>query len=442
MGPSATGQLVWRNEKPYVRIRIGDVRPRFPIACKAEADAVKRSALVCDLVVRLRAAGQEKLVPEFARRAAGARNATDLEGVRIAVRAICAEEVVSRPQFEDGITFETFATKWTSGELQRLYPKRVKKKRSAYLDAGTLKKWVFPKLGKLPIAAITYEQCEEVLDDIPETKSVYLTRQVAQVIARVFRLSVMPARILKESPIPRGFIPPIMKKRARTYLFPEEDRALLGCQEIYLVMRFLYGMLAREGMRVDEALSIDISDLDLKNGGIELDRNKTDDPRRWALNPSVAEALRLWLRHFHPNPVPSARLFVYPPESRRAGQPIESRHAARAEEFRVDLQRAGCTRKQLFENNEDRRQICIHDLRATFVTIALATDRTEAWVANRTGHRSSKMINEYRRLASCHQELNMRPLDPLTEVIPEFAQLVKVARAEPAVAQGEAQAAE
>jgi integrase len=45
-------------------------------------------------------------------------------------------------------------------------------------------------------------------------------------------------------------------------------------------------------MRLDEALSLEVSDLDLKNGGIHLDRNKTDDPRRWALNPSAPGTAR------------------------------------------------------------------------------------------------------------------------------------------------------
>jgi integrase len=419
-----TGQLVWRSGHAFVRIRLGkEKRPLFRIPFSSESEARKRAVIVSELVNKLREAGKDSLVEELAKRAAAAKTATDLEGVRIAVRAICSEQVIARPQFDGAITFEDFATKWTSGELHRLYPKRVKVKRSAHLDAGLMRKWVFPHIGNIPLIAITYDHCEEVLEAIPDTKSVYLTRQVAQAMARVMRLAVLPARLLKDCPIPKGFVPPIMKKRARTYLFPDEDRELLGCTKIYLVMRLLYGVLGREGMRVDEALSLDVSDLDLRNGAVVLDRNKTDDPRQWALNPGVVEGLRIWLRHFHPNPVPNSRVFVFPSESRRAGQPLESRSSARAEEFRGDLKKAGCMRPQLYEHNADRRQVCIHDLRATFVTIALATDKTEAWIAMRTGHKSSKMINEYWRLASCHKELQMRPLTSLVEAIPEFAAL-------------------
>ena len=42
-------------------------------------------------------------------------------------------------------------------------------------------------------------------------------------------------------------------------------------------------------------------------------------------------------------------------------------------------------------------------------------------MANRTGHKSSKMINEYRRQAQCHAEVVMGGLAPLVEAIPELA---------------------
>jgi integrase len=112
-------------------------------------------------------------------------------------------------------------------------------------------------------------------------------------------------------------------------------------------------------------------------------------------------------------------VFVYPAESRGAGEPLSS--ATRAEELRGNLRRAGCRRHQLFQRDEERRPICIHDLRATFITISLAQGKTESWVANRTGHKSSKMINEYRRQAQCHAEVVMGALAPLVEVIPELA---------------------
>lgn len=73
----------------------------------------------------------------------------------------------------------------------------------------------------------------------------------------------------------------------------------------------------------------------------------------------------------------------------------------------------------LFEHSDARRPIRVHDLRATFVTVSLADGRTETWVADRTGHRSSEMINRYRRAARTWAELDLGALTPLDESVVE-----------------------
>jgi hypothetical protein len=55
----------------------------------------------------------------------------------------------------------------------------------------------------------------------------------------------------------------------------------------------------------------------------------------------------------------------------------------------------------------------VHDLRGTFVTISLAIGKSEAWVASRTGHGSSVMINAYRRTAQSCEEIGGGELAPL-----------------------------
>jgi hypothetical protein len=98
------------------------------------------------------------------------------------------------------------------------------------------------------------------------------------------------------------------------------------------------------------------------------------------------------------------------------GRPLK----LRADDFRDDLKRAGVVRTQLFERNEARRPIRVHDLRATFVTLSLASGKSETWVADRTGHRSSEMINRYRSSARTHEELALGNVKPLVEAIPEL----------------------
>jgi integrase len=411
----------WYSGRAYIRLRIpGKDRPHFPLAPKNREEATERAKLVRRIVQTLLDAERADLAHELGLRAGAARTRAELDAVEIAARAIVNGDVVEARPFDGHTTFEQFATAWTSGELHKRHPKRIRAKKTAKLDAGLLRKYVYPRIGHLALAEITTEHCEQVVDAVPADKSNETVRQVAQVVSRVLRLAVYPGKLIPYSPAPKGFIPLRTTNPAKTYLRPEEDAKLLGCERVPLVWRLLYGTLGREGMRVDEALSLTWSDLDLVHGAVVLDTNKTDDPRTWALDRSVAAALRIWKERFHPSPSPSARVFVFPPGSRRAGQPL-SREVVRASVLREHLELAGCTRPQLFERTPERRPMCIHDLRATFVTLALAAGKSETWVSDRTGHRSSEMIRRYHRPARSHAELELGTMKPLAEVIPELA---------------------
>jgi integrase len=74
----------------------------------------------------------------------------------------------------------------------------------------------------------------------------------------------------------------------------------------------------------------------------------------------------------------------------------------------VYLQAAKIDRAELFETNKSRQRIRMHDLRATFITVSLANGKSETWVADSTGHKSSIMINRYRRAARTFAETGLR----------------------------------
>jgi integrase len=78
--------------------------------------------------------------------------------------------------------------------------------------------------------------------------------------------------------------------------------------------------------------------------------------------------------------------------------------------LRAHLRSAGVSRPQLFQRTASRQPIRLHDLRATFVTLSLAAGRSETWVADRTGHRSSAMIHRYRRAARSVAQLDLGAL--------------------------------
>jgi hypothetical protein len=62
----------------------------------------------------------------------------------------------------------------------------------------------------------------------------------------------------------------------------------------------------------------------------------------------------------------------------------------------------------------------VHDLRGTLETLSLANGKSESWISDRTGHRSSQMIARYKRTARTFTELDLGELDSLSEAIPEL----------------------
>jgi integrase len=197
--------------------------------------------------------------------------------------------------------------------------------------------------------------------------------------------------------------PPLVVER-RTARLAATSRSCIGTADkpgVPFVERLLYGFLAREGLRSDEAQSLTWAHVDLKRGSIRVDVNKTDDPRTWALDPGVVRALQRW-KDQQPEIEDTARIF----------RDLEKAYHL-AETLRAHLELAGVTRSELFEKSSVRRPIRIHDLRATFITVLLANGKTEAWIADRTGHTTSAMINRYRRAARTHSELGQGALAPL-----------------------------
>jgi hypothetical protein len=77
------------------------------------------------------------------------------------------------------------------------------------------------------------------------------------------------------------------------------------------------------------------------------------------------------------------------------------------------LTEAGVTRPELHAATPERMALRAHDLRGSFVTIAFANGRSESWVADRTGHRSSQMLARYKRPARTAADVGLGDWTPL-----------------------------
>jgi integrase len=234
-----------------------------------------------------------ELAPDFLTRAAEAPDGKPLEDVRRAVEKLCATGVAPA-RAPMVITFRELAERWTSGALARQYPDHVREKRSAEDDRLRFERHVYPVVGEIPLAAFTLDHAEAVMQALPPDLSPASRRHIAQLMHRVLSMAVFPLRLVQSNPLPRGFLPSPGAAKAKAWLYPDEDSALLGATSIPLCYRLLYGFLAREGMRAGEAAALTWGDLDLKRGAITLDTNKTDEPRAWAMSEGTVSALRAW----------------------------------------------------------------------------------------------------------------------------------------------------
>jgi integrase len=312
-------------------------------------------------------------------------------------------------------TFRMVGESWTSGDLARDYPDHVRIKRTREEDASRFEKYIYGKLGPKTVSEITLADVEQVMSALPGHLSPLTRRHIGGSIARLLKICVYPLRLIERSPIPSGFLPNRGKRKALAYLYPDEERRLLACTNVPLCFRLLWGFLTREGMREGEALALTWSALDLKRGSVTLDKNKTDDPRAWALDPHVAMALAIYQKKFRTNAKPEDRVFVDPHGDAHSKFGI-------AMLLRSHLEAVGLKkeRPELFVTTEERQQIRVHDLRGTFVTISLANGRSESWISDRTGHRSSAMIARYKRQARHVDELGLGALAPFDDAIPEL----------------------
>jgi integrase len=390
--------------------------------CETEEQAERRKVAIAKLVARLRDSGHTTVIANTIREA----GQLDEEGMRKLAKLVERIANGKEPGLEtpptarrSGLTVAELADLWTSGELATQYPDHVRVKRSSDDDRrllawlGNVRMPDGTTFGHHAVASVTLDECDHVMTALPKTAQTPSTRrQYAQAIRKLLTYAVYPLRLLPALPIPKGWLPKGGSGKSKQWIYPSEDVALMQCRAVPLARRLFYGLLVREGLRVREALSLTWADVDLERGVLRLDTNKTEDPRSWAMGEDVSRALNAWRTLRGGKAEKVTRLFP-------RGLVGERCHLA--PRLRQGLTLASVKRPELTEPKKGRLPLRAHDLRGTFVTLALAAGRTEAWVTDRTGHRSSAMIYLYKRAARTASELGLGWLAPLDESIPELS---------------------
>lgn len=385
----------------YARARYGQnkrVEVRIPWA-KTIDEARERAVVIAELSDMLAGANRGDLVKGFARELSLTRDPKHVAKVRKAVEATVSG--AARAGAGRDITFWQWAQRWTSGELSKTYPDHVPVK-DWDDDESRLRLYINPHVRDVPIHAFTVAHGDQVMAKLPLTNAAS-RRHIAQVMRRVLSLAVYPGKLIAANPLPVHWMPRLSKRR-RQYacLWPEEEATLLGHEATPLAFRLLVGVLNREGMRLAEALDSEWWQWNLDVGTFNATKTKTCDPRFWALRPDVARAMRAWHK-LHPEIAkPFAEVLTWCPDrTQLAGR------------LRAALKAAGVTRHELFHSTETSGKLRAHDLRATFVTMSLAEGKGDTWIRDRTAHKSTSMLDRYRRAARQVAELELGRLELL-----------------------------
>lgn len=393
------------------RFRCGGQRKRATILVKHQSEALSRARRIRAVLLVINKANkgdpakQAARCVDFLEQAARAPSAAVFNGI---CRA--AADLAANPdKFASGpITFRDVMDLWLSGVLHRRFPGAFRKQsaETAANTKKTLEKHATRLVGDLAIRNFTLKHFQTIMDGLPPKLTA--TNKIARSVDVVLRGAV-ELELIAHNPIKRSAIPPARDPYsvAFTYLYPPEEEALICCVEILLERRAFYGFMTRNGTRPSEAALLTWGDIDLENGTVNLDHTKSECPRFWMMD---ADVVGMLIR-LKPEGALSTDLVF---------QNLPCR-TDRAAQLRRDLKTAGCTRATLGLGRKNpfkgkpRRPIRCHDLRATFVTVALASGWTEAQVKERTGHESDVMLARYKRRATNAAELGhgnwFAPLD-------------------------------
>lgn len=308
-----------------------------------------------------------------------------------------AQAVANAPAAEPRKLASTFGElwqMWVSGELTALYPVKVPP-----IDSETAKKarqrlGVMQKtIGPVALRDFTEAMADAAIAALPRDMASSTRGQHQALIRRVLNIAV-EIDLIAVNPLKKKWCGSVKSTRSKSFLYPSDDLRLVSCQAVEFAYRLLWGFLAREGCRLDEALDLFWSHVDLARGSVRIDkhksRRKTGKSRVWVMEPGTVAALKWWyfdLQRQHLAP-PAGRVF--------AGlEGLNDKNAAQLLR-EVHCRAAGMEdRPELFEHNAERRQFCAHMLRDTFVTLALANKRTEHEIMSKTGHANSDQLHEY-----------------------------------------------
>lgn len=270
-------------------------------------------------------------------------------------------------------------------------------------DASRLRKHVFPLIGGEAMAAVSAKQLRALVVSLDEkiASGALAWKTAGNVWGLVGKLftdaqssKVEALRVRDDNPA-SGVAPPDRGvKRSKTFLYPDEFTRLVASPEVPKLWRRIYAIAVFTYAREGELDAIECEDLDLKRGVLHIHRARDREGRVRETKGRAARELPI-----EPHLLPLLRAMVEELGGRGRLLAIpRTSHSARG--LRHDLKLAGVERAALYADDETRKAVTFHDLRATGITWRAARGDSAIEIQLCAGHTDLNTTQHYIRSAA------------------------------------------
>lgn len=304
------------------------------------------------------------------------------------------EQTIAPSNDATGETLDQWFERWHADRLER----------GKSDERGKYEKWASPMLGHLQVESISSRDIEAWVEwierrslegDLRDTTAHRIWTVVSSMMKSSYAARTRDLRVRSDNPIRDVRGPDRGTVRIGTFLYPSEFLRLATCRRVPINMRRLYAVAIYLYPRAGELAALRWEDIDLVTGRVHIHRarkntwrkraliiegsTKTGEDRQFTAERSVIPLLRVMRRG-------AKSEYVFPSMSYDlAGQ------------LRKYIREAGCTRADLFADDERRRPLTFHDLRATGITWQAMRGDSPTAILERVGHLHLSTTERYLR---------------------------------------------
>ena len=299
---------------------------------------------------------------------------------------------------DDGETVEQWAGRWTAMRDTRGLE-------SVRDDRSRLRTHIVPLIGGERMATVRPAQLEDIRDALDEkVRREELSWKTAQHVWAVVRGMFRDARAAKQRDLRirednpcLGIAPPDRgASKAKQYVFPSEFHRLVSCEEVPLLWRRVFTLATYLFLRASEMEALGWDDLDFDHGTVHVHRSL----RRYTRvpKPTKSGVTRRFMVEQELVPLLETMAKETGGRGRILGKlGMDKYELSRG--LRVYLAAAGIDRPELFTNDQTRKWITFHDLRATGITWMAVRGDDPLKIKQRAGHAHLSTTEKYIRVA-------------------------------------------